>query len=197
MKTVFVIDIDTSIANNDERAKLLDKECMVCLAKIGEHKPDKCPTCGSSDFKVSQSSWDSFLSPSVMKTDTPVPKAQVAIRRMRELGMEFHFITGRGENLRKVTEEWLQEHFGWDPAREALYMRGIEDEGVAASVYKEGALKRLIKEYGLQDSRFIFMEDDKHVFRMFQQYGIVIQCPEGWEHWVPDVASGVEPTWKR
>ena len=197
MKTVFVIDIDTSIADNTERAKLLDKECMVCLEKLGPGHRPKCPNCGSSDHKISQTSWDAFLKPDVMRLDTPVPKAQDAIYKMRELGMEFHFITGRNEGLRPVTEEWLQEHFGWAPARESLYMRGEENSNTAASVYKERALKSLIKERGLQDARFIFMEDDTYVFRMYQQYGIVIRCPEGWDHWMPAVASGHEPIWRR
>ncbi len=198
MKTVFVIDIDTTIANNDERAKLLERECMVCLSKIEDtkHRPT-CANCGSSDHKISQSSWDSFLHPEVMKLDSPVPKAQAAIHRMRELGMEFHFVTGRNEKLRTVTREWMQQHYGWDPARESIIMRGDEDKDTRASEYKERALKHLIRERGLQDATFIFMEDDKHVFRMYQQYGIVIKCPDGWDHWMPEVAADEEPVWTR
>jgi hypothetical protein len=197
MKTVFVIDIDTTIANNEHRSSVLEKECMVCLAPVEVGHRSFCANCGSTDSKIKQSSWDSFLQPDVVKNDTPVPKAQDAIYKMRELGMEFHFITGRNYTLRPITEEWLQEHFGWDSNKEALIMRGEEDEGVASSVYKERALMTLIKDRDLKNARFIFMEDDPYVFRMYQQYGIVIRCPEGWEHWLPDVELGCEPTWKQ
>lgn len=197
MKTVFIIDIDTSIANNDLRAELLDKECIVCLSKVPKGHRVVCPSCGSSDHKITQSSWDSFLSPEMLKTDTPVPKAQDAIFKMRELGMEFHFITGRNEGLRPVTEEWLQEHFGWDPSREKLYMRGPDERNSAASTYKERALRTLIRELDLFDARFIFMEDDPYVFRMYQQYGIVMKCPEAWEYWMPEAGTGHEPIWNR
>lgn len=197
MKTVFVIDIDTTIANNDHRAALLEKECMVCLSKVGSEQRAVCPNCGSTDHKISQSSWDSFLDPEQLRLDTPVTKAQDVLYKMRELGMEFHFITGRNESLRDVTEDWLKEHFGWDMDRESLIMRPQKHSNTAASTYKEDALKTLIKDRNLKNARFIFMEDDPFVFRMYQQYGIVIKCPEGWEHWLPPVQTGHEPIWNR
>jgi hypothetical protein len=198
MKTVLIIDIDITIANTDERAKLLELECLVCLAKIepNAHRPP-CPNCGARDPKVKQSSWDAFLDPKLMRNDPPVPKAQEAIRRMKELGMEFHFITGRNEKLRKVTEEWLHEHFDWDSSSSSLYMRSEEEKNVAASTYKEGALRKLIQERGLQDSAFLFFEDDPYVFRMYQNYGIVISCPEAWDHWMPTTMEGSEPVWRK
>lgn len=197
MKTVFIIDIDTTIANNDHRAELLEKQCMVCLGPMDKvHRPT-CKGCGSTDYKISQSSWDNFLSPELMRKDPPEEKAQDVIHRMRELGMEFHFITGRNERLREVTEEWLHEHFGHDPARESLIMRGPAHKNSSASSYKEDAFQQLKQERGLTDCAFVFMEDDPYVFRMYQRHGIVIKCPEGWEHWMPPPGTGHEPVWTR
>jgi len=197
MKTVFVIDIDTTIADTDERAKLLEKECMLCLDKVPAGKGSLCPTCGSADHKVSPSSWDAFLGPDVLSLDKPFPKAQAALHAMAVHGMEFHFITGRREGLRVPTTVWLEEHFGYDPARSSLIMRGPDYENVAASVYKEDAFNRLKRIRGLTNTSFIFFEDDPYVFRVYQQYGIVIKCPEGWDHWCPEAAAGAEPIWTR
>lgn len=196
-KTVFIIDIDTSIADNEHRAHALHKECVNCLTTLGTEYRPSCPTCGGTDHRISQASWDKFLDPQLVAEDVPVAKAQDAIYKMRELGMEFHFITGRNSSLRKVTEKWLSEHFSWDSENEALIMRGPKDKSTPASVYKERALKQLIKDKKLENCRFIFMEDDPYVFRMYQQYGIVIRCPEGWEHWMPEAETGHEPAWSR
>lgn len=196
-KTVFVVDIDTTIANNDHRAELLEKECLVCLNPLPKDYRTVCEVCGSTDQRIQQSSWDKFLQPDLLLLDTPVAKAQDVLYRMRELYMEFHFITGRNEELREVTEKWLTQHFGWVRDREALKMRDSRHRDVASSVYKRDALRELIEEKSLQDCRFIFFEDDPYVFRMYQQFGIVIKCPEGWEHWMPPAETGHEPTWRR
>jgi hypothetical protein len=196
--TIFIIDIDSTIADNDHRAGYLDKECIVCLSKVPTKHRTLCPNCGSEDHRITQSSWDKFLSPEAVMRDKPVKKAQEALFRMRELDIPFHFLTGRGENLRQVTEDWLGIHIARDPGREALVMRSEAYEGLPASVYKERALKELIRDQDLPaDSTFIFMEDDPHVFRMYQQYGIVVRCPEGWEHWIPEAATGSEPSFRR
>lgn len=196
MYTIFIIDIDTTIANNDHRAALLERECLVCLSRVKGNA--QCVNCGAHESKIVQSSWDKFLSPELLSKDTPVPKAQDAIYKMRSLGMDFAFITGRNESLREATEEWLAEHFGYDKTKEYLGMRQASDNG-AASVVKERLLKEFIEKRGLDlhKVRFIFMEDDPYVFRMYQQYGIVIRCPEGWEHWLPDAKTDLEPRWRR
>lgn len=189
MKTVFIVDIDTTIANNSHRAAGLEYECLVCLSKASG---DSCSSCGSTDTKVLQSSWDNFLDKDSMRKDKPVPKAQEVLARMRFFGMEFHFITGRNESLRTITESWLCEHFSYNASREVLKMRPIGNDDTA-SVYKEHALKSLIMEQGLTDTTFVFFEDDPFVVRMYQKYGIVVKSPEGWEHWLPSPGYGVEP----
>lgn len=196
MRVVFIVDIDTTIATNKQRAALLETECRVCLNDVARDDVC-CRNCGSLDRKVKQSTWDAFLSPDLMRLDKPVPKAQESLLRMRELGIEFHFITGRNETLRPVTEEWLDTHFAWNRSREALYMRPKNHPDVPASECKEAAFLRLVENHDLQGCCFFFMEDDPYVFRMYQKYGIVIRCPEGWEHWMPSANSGKEPLWNR
>lgn len=198
MSVTFIIDIDTTIANNDHRASFLEKECIACLQKVGfEHRPT-CKACGGTDHRITQGSWDKFLSVDLLRDDVPVEKAQTAIHRMRELHIPFHFITGRNEGLRQVTEDWLVEHFGWNSTKERLCMRAEAHKGMSASVYKERAFNELRQSIpALEHSSFIFMEDDPHVFRMYSKYGIVIKCPEGWDHWCPTPSTGHEPAFNR
>ena len=195
---VAVIDIDTTLANNDARAELLQKHCVVCGGPKTHGVRSVCPTCLiETDDNIAQESWDIFLRPDLLALDLPVRKGVDAIRRMRKLDMEFHFITGRNEGLRPVTEEWLRQYVGWDSSREELMMRGPEDRNTAASVYKESALHRLVELRGLQDAAFIFFEDDPWVFRMYAKYGICVKCPEGWEHFCPEAARSLENVWHR
>jgi hypothetical protein len=32
---------------------------------------------------------------------------------------------------------------------------------------------------------FIFFEDDPHVFPVYDKYGLVIRCPQGYQHFMP------------
>lgn len=197
-KMVAVIDIDTTIANNDARAELLQKNCIVCGGAKTHQPHSTCPTClVETDDKITQESWDMFLRPDLMALDEPVRKGVDAIKRMRKHDIEFHFVTGRNEGLREVTEQWLRQYVGWDSARESLIMRTKAESNTAASVYKEAALQRLIEERDLQGVSFIFFEDDPWVFSMYGKYGICVKCPEGWDYFCPEAAHSLERVWNR
>lgn len=195
-KVISIIDIDTTIANNDHRASLLQKECIQCLNKLGYEHRAACTVCASLDSRVTQSSWDAFLHPELLAKDVPVQAAQRVISHMRVLGLELHFVTGRIEGLRPVTEIWLKEHFQFDESRgETLVMRSVSMDGVSASKYKAHAVKEFVTSN--PGSQFLFFEDDTHVFNTYSKLGLVIKCPEGWEYFHPEGAKGVEAAWKR
>ena len=196
-RVVSILDIDTTIANNDHRAELLMKHCVVCGGPKTHEVHAWCHTCQTdTDDKITQDSWDTFLRDDLMLLDTPVPEAQEAIRQMRKHGMEFHYITGRNEGLREVTEEWLRRYFGFDPVKESLKMRPLAQAKVSSSVYKEEALLELIEERGLQDAAFFFYEDDPWVFRMYAKHGIVLKCPDAWKSFCPLGRAG-DGNWQR
>lgn len=186
-KLVCVFDIDGTLANHNHRAALLKKRCDVCLHEpmpVGHHEP--CPVCGGTSATPTQESWDAFLDPVLMGQDPPIVGGIEVLKRFRELGAEIHFITGRQRTTTgAVTEDWLKLHADKQDD-ELLFMR--EDEDVAqdlpASVYKRKAFKRLTDKIGT-DGVFIFFEDDPHVFPMYDEYGIVVKCPNGWQHFMP------------
>lgn len=189
-RTIVVLDIDTTIANNKHRAELIERSCIVCLSPV-EYLA-ACPMCGSKETQVSQDSWDAFLDPDLMADDIPVPRAQETVDRMRAMGYEIFFLTGRRETTRQVTDDWLTRHFGKTPA-ETLYMRREDDYSLDAALYKERALRRLMDENDAHKASFLFFEDDPYVFAMYEKYGLVFRSPEVWEHLMPVAAKGSPP----
>lgn len=197
MTVLFIVDIDTTIANNDHRAIHLEKRCVACGHIVGyEHRPS-CPACGCTTHTVTQEGWDKFLNPSALLLDTPVVKAQQVLSKFDELDIPYHFITGRNEQLRNVTESWLSAHFNWNPNSPVQLRMRPEGNRMRASEYKEFSFISLLNDLQEDYHQFFFMEDDSHVFQMYAKYGIVIRCPEGWDHWCPAPATGLEPQLKR
>ena len=197
-RPVFIFDIDSTLANNDHRAALLKKTCIQCLAPAPQEYHAPCPVCGCTDHAISQSSWDEFLRTDLIEKDEPIAKGVAVVERLRELGAEIHFLTGRNrKNCETVTKNWLRKNVGWDESKELLCMREDEDRDLPASVYKERAFKRLIEAENMNDCLFFFFEDDPHVFGMYSKYGVVVRCPEGWDHFLPESARGPEAAWRR
>lgn len=199
-KTVAIWDIDGTLANNNHRAALLQKQCAVCLYEpmpIGHHAA--CPSCGSTTSRIKQSSWDNFLSLELMALDPPIIQAVEVLDLLREKGAEIHFITGRRRSRSgEVTEAWLKKHVKWNPDKELLFMReehlSADKDLVPASVYKQRAFKRLTDTIG-DDGVFLFFEDDPHVFETYNQYGLVFRSPQVWAHLNPPSPRDAEQLW--
>lgn len=181
---IHIVDIDTTIANNQHRAALLLKTCRQCGGPVDSGHRTECRNCGSTESVYDQASWDNFLHPDFIARDVPEPEAQRVIKHWDSIGAEYHYLTGRNEALRSVTETWLASHFGFSNQR--LIMRPTESEKrrVPASVYKEKVFLALREELG-KDKEYSFYEDDPHVFTMYSQYGIVHKCPDVWEFIYP------------
>lgn len=189
MRTIYIFDIDITLANNDERAKLLVYHCIQCgssCVHTGDHSW-VCPVCGSTDVKIPQSAWDAFISPTDMANDKPIPQAQKFMKYLLKTGAEIHFITGRKENCRMVTEQWLSDHYCYDPNRSYLMMRDLEHDGIEASTYKEQAFQVLVKKIDadIKNDLFYFFEDDKFVFSVYENFGVVMQSPEVFVYMIP------------
>ncbi|NJL53679.1 hypothetical protein HC928_00030 [bacterium] len=175
MSVVAIIDIDTTLADNDHRAALLKYE--------GE--------------SIAQESWDQFLREDLMRLDKPVEHARNVLDFMRAHDYQLVFLTGRNERLNEVTSYWLQQHMGWDPLREPLIMRPMMHKAVPASVFKEEAFLSFVRDNQLERSNFLFFEDDSYVLHVWQKYGLVFKCPEAWASLNPVTLEGNEPAWKR
>lgn len=204
MRTVVVLDIDTTLANTDTRALCLLANCVQCgsvmrtLASHGRRNDYVCDACGCCEGRISQECWDNFLDPAMLLKDPVDPDAVRAIAAMRKHGMEMHVITGRGEHLRAVTEQWLSENISWKPnGASKLIMRPASFSNVSASDYKDWAFQKLRDMIQGQNASYFFFEDDEYVFRVYEKYGVVVRCPEGWRHFAPRAKYSKEPLWSR
>lgn len=181
---IFIIDIDSTIADNSHRVGMLEKTCKVCLGPVPPKHRAPCPNCGSRTNKIKQSSWDKFLMPELVAKDFPVVEAQRCIRGLKERGIEHHYLTGRNDGLREVTHSWLVEHFGFDAGTQQLIMRDKNMHNVSASDYKEMAFTKFAEQRDA-NTNYIFCEDDEYVFSMYEKYGLVLRCPEAWSSFLP------------
>lgn len=187
MKTVHIFDIDSTIADNTQRALLLQKFCVICLTSKPAGFGQECPSCGRSTHShIDKAALERFFAPEAVLRDVPIHKAQQFVTKLRQRGSDIHFLTGRDESLRDVTAVWLSAHFGRVDT-EKLIMRPLVEAHMVASEYKELAFLRFVKEqkYALTDL-FLFYEDDPHVLSMYGRHGIVVKCPEAWGCIMPE-----------
>jgi predicted secreted acid phosphatase len=176
MPTVCIIDIDTTLANNDHRAALLERDA---------------------DGHITQESWDAFLQPELLALDQPQKHAKDVIEYMRNHGYMIVFLTGRNEKYYEPTRAWLTAHMGLLPGKEPLVMRGLSQVGLPASKAKQEIFINFVEKNKLHNCSFLFFEDDKHVLPMWKKFGLVFKCPEAWEHMNPDMPKSQEFSWAR
>ena len=160
MRTVAIIDIDTTIANNEHRADLLTRVCTKCAKPMGGKRgQDKWPVCecGNTAYHAPPSSWEAFLHPEAVSKDTPQPHALDVINTMRKNHWYVTFMTARGERLRDVTEKWLNTHINRQVG-EPLIMRPVNKDGVPSSQMKEQMFLDFRESRGFEHSQFLFFD---------------------------------------
>jgi hypothetical protein len=193
MNLIFVVDIDGTLADNSHRAALLEYVCIACGTKVSG---EQCSACGGADTEPLQSSFDSFMDPTLIALDAVAPGAAEAIASLRSLATgKIVFLTGRRETTADSTKLWLAEKVGWLPGKEPLIMRSAKHFDLPASKYKLIQADKLSREN--PDSSFMFFEDDPHIFDVFRRFGVVLKAPECWKHWNPRGSTEREPFYKR
>lgn len=199
MPTVHIFDIDVTIADCSHRAQLLEQTCVVCLAVKPLPMNSPCSVCCMpTRSRVSEQSWNAFFDPELMYQDPVIPPALVHANKLRKAGEEIHFLTSRSEVSRDVTTRWLTDKFDLSQEREQLFMRPLDQEGVPSSVYKERQLHKMsvVLSRPLDSTLYYFYEDDARVISTYRKYGVVIQCPQAWEHINPELEVSVETGWE-
>lgn len=195
MKTVHIFDIDTTIADNTERAAILKKVCIVCLSPKPRDKRAPCLACNKvTEDQHDQASWDQFFAPELVIRDLVQPGSLEYAEVLRSRGAPIHFITGRSEEARAVTELWLRTKFNWQDGEE-LVLRADGENDLLASEYKERAWSALKIRLGYDKYLPYFYEDDPHVLPMYAKHGVAVRCPEAWEFLMPEGADGIEKAW--
>lgn len=107
--------------------------------------------------------WDIAHNPELVKEDKPnLPMIDLA-KRYKKDGFKVVILTGRPDDIRKVTEEWLKRH---DVEYDELYMRNKSEYFIKAPIFK----KKIYQIY-LEDV-FCAYDDDEEIIQMWNSLGI-------------------------
>lgn len=114
--------------------------------------------------------WDGFFG--AVRGDTPNEWCVKLLDGLIMVGVEVIFVSGRNEQARLATEEWLYE-LGFGDCK--LYMRPAGD------FRPDYEIKRMYFEKRLCDRDILFViEDRTQVVQMWRSLGLtVLQCNEG------------------
>lgn len=112
--------------------------------------------------------WKHFLAPQKVSEDTPIEGTFALLEICQRMGHRVHFVSGRPEALRPVTEKWLVKHSQFMYITN-LHMRKDGDFR-ADHIVKEEILDKLLKAYNIKP---LFVVDDRpSVLAMWQRRGI-------------------------
>jgi hypothetical protein len=188
MSTVWIVDIDKTIADHTHRDHLLRKSCVSCNTFSNNQS---CPNCQCDIFTIPTNSWRAFQDPNLIRLDEPILTAQEVIHKAMRMGIHVHYITGRQPNARTVTQEWLTDHFGFDNTRNKLLLRDIDsynqpkDKHISAKVHKENKFLLLKEMCGYTDNdTYHFWDDDRTVLVNYSKFGMIYHAPNCWQNMV-------------
>lgn len=101
--------------------------------------------------------------------DTLIDQVAEISEALYNLGNRIIFVTGRGEESRKATEQWLLWNNVWQPDSE-IYMRPARDQRSDALIKEEIVLQDLLPKYNVK----AVFDDRIGVSRNFHKLGIFV-----------------------
>lgn len=113
---------------------------------------------------LSQGRWDEFAKGAI--NDPPVKSVVRMLQLCYQRGIQIHLVTGRGEECRSVTEEWLWK---WNVPFQSLRMRPEDDRTPGYELKR-----RWLAEGNYQPAAtFAVFEDQTAAVRMYRQRGFL------------------------
>lgn len=121
--------------------------------------------------KSKPKNWNAFNE--AMGKDEPYYWCLELIAAMKSRGYKIYFVTGREENFRSLTTQWLDYH---SICYDELYMRRDQDFRDDAEVKEEIYVKEIVEK-----SQVLFVVDDrKSVVERWRKMGLTcLQCALG------------------
>jgi predicted secreted acid phosphatase len=157
------------------RAIIVDIDGTLANAKHREHH------IVNPEGKVDWAAWDKEA-----MNDTVYQWCADLIYAFRLIGVDILFVTGRGERIREVTLDWLDQNACAGPrTKYKLFMRGNGDHRQDV-VYKAEVYKNFIEPY----YDVLFAIDDKgSVVDMWRALGITcLEC----DRWTPEMEAAAK-----
>lgn len=155
MNTLFVIDIDGTVADSVHRDHFVSGP-------------------GPKD-------WVSFFAPELVKLDPVLDGARAGVHRLMARTVPLVFLTGRAEMARKCTTDWLLDKLGLYVNHSTLLMRAEGDRRPAV-LYKRDRVVELRKRF--PEEHLVFADDDVEVHEMYWEFGLPLKAPQCW-HVIP------------
>jgi len=87
-----------------------------------------------------------------------------------------YFVTGRREQSRTCTIEWLADCFDNEHIHNDMFMRADGDERPAQIIKKE-MLEKIKKIHENDDVKYIAIDDDRRVRKMYEEEGVFVLQP--------------------
>ena len=116
--------------------------------------------------KFDQMDWDAYHS--TMLNDAPVVEVMQVMESFKRLGYGIMFSTGRPEQYREPTVEWLQRH-GTDPMGYPNLLRMRPHSALDSNVeVKRQALKAVRREHPV----LMAFENDERTIAMYREEGV-------------------------
>ncbi len=163
----YVVDIDMTLANNQDRAEVLKRQ----------------------DIPQSQR-WGMFFEPGGVQKDLLIPESLV-LNKLMEGGHDITFMTGRPERTREATMNWLSKHFpNYSPEAHPIYMK--EDGNFGAT---SGWKAKKLKELFTPEDDFTFIDDDdnnRNIVGEAFPTATVLHPDGGWKQISDGLATGDE-----
>ena len=117
-------------------------------------------------WRDSPKNWNMFKAE--MVNDTPIEHISSIARAMWCYGHNVILCTGRGEENRKVTEDWLKKH---DIEYSRLYMRS-EGDYRSDDIVKKELLDNIVNDYGWKPD--LWFDDRPRVVKMLRENGVFV-----------------------
>jgi hypothetical protein len=117
-------------------------------------------------WRESPKNWAMFKSE--MINDTPIEPICFMARSMSLLGHHVILCSGRGEETREVTENWLNKH---NIKFKKLYMRAEKDYR-SDDIVKKELLDQIVVDFGQKPD--IWFDDRPRVVKMLRENGVFV-----------------------
>lgn len=117
-------------------------------------------------WRDSPKNWNMFKSE--MVNDTPIEQICSIARGVWSYGHNVILCSGRGEESRKVTEDWLSEH---KIEFSKLYMRAEKDYR-SDDIVKKELLDNIVNDYGWKPD--LWFDDRPRVVKMLRENGVFV-----------------------
>ncbi len=116
--------------------------------------------------------WDAYYG--AMHLDPPIEAAQKALFKLFARHLTILLLTGRPEEYREVTHQWLDRHLPFIMHRPFMRPTGSREPSWA---FKE----RIVGPLAAKGEGIVFIDDDLRNQEMYARYGIFLKAPECWE----------------